>query len=253
MNAIPAVRYIDSHCHVFEIKGYSLPNDLVPVVVAYSHESNVKAHRYATEHGFPFVLGIAPQTSLKGDLRKLDEWIDFIKKAKPNAVGEIGLDYKWATGREGIDREMLVFERMLNLSDELGVPVVINSRNSPTGSLAEDKSFHNDAIDDILSMLSGRRFLMHFFSGTSDQAEKIVQMGGYVSVSHMRSKERRKTIERVPLERLLVESDAPYVGRTPDTVRDAVAYISEVKAMPLDLVARQTLVNAMDFFDFTLK
>jgi TatD DNase family protein len=92
--------------------------------------------------------------------------------------------------------------------------------------------------------------LMHFYSGSAEYAERIVDDGGYISVVHLHSKERRKVINTVPLDRLLVESDSPYVGRTPDVVREAVAYIAEVKEIPAEDVARKTTENAMRFFGF---
>ncbi|MEW6749090.1 MAG: TatD family hydrolase [Candidatus Micrarchaeota archaeon] len=237
---------VDSHCHLFDMKrGYSLPDDIIPVVVGFSHSSNQKAAALAKEKGYPFVLGIAPQTAIKSDISKLDEWVAFIEERKPNAIGEVGLDYKWATTREHLEAERKVFSRMIELADRMKLPLVIHSRNNPN-----DNELPKDAVDDILGMVAGRRVLMHFFSGSAGQAGKVVDMGGYISVTHMRSKERRKVINTVPLDRLLVESDAPYVGRTPDSIREAIAYIAEVRGIGTDEVAEATARNAQTFFGF---
>ena len=91
---------------------------------------------------------------------------------------------------------------------------------------------------------------MHFYSGGEEQAVRITVAGGYISIMHLHSKERRKVINSVQLDRLLIESDSPYVGRTPETVREAAAYIAEIKGLAVDEVAKATAENAMRFFGF---
>jgi Tat protein secretion system quality control protein TatD with DNase activity len=243
---------VDSHAHTYDLrKGYQVPPDIVPVVVGYSHGSNRKAAEDARAHGWPLVLGIAPQTAIREDLSKLDEWVSFIRVAKPNAIGEIGLDYKWAKDGADIAKERLVFGRMLALAQEMELPLVIHSRNRPDAE-AGKAGVPEDAVEDILAALAGKgvRFVMHFYSGTAAQAERIVAMGGYISVTHMRSKERRKVINTVPLDRLMAETDSPFVGRTPEAVRDAVSYIAEVKGIGAETAGETTAANAKRFFGF---
>ncbi len=243
------VVYVDSHCHIFEIKGYSSPADLIPVVVGYSHASNKKAYECAKAHGWPYVLGIAPQSSLKNDIKDLDSWVDYIRQARPNAIGEIGLDYKWAQTKTDLEKERIVFARMLDLAREMKLPVVIHSRNNPNNN-PDKNDLPIDAVDDIMEMTKGMKMLMHFYSGTAEQAERIVARGGYISITALHSKERRRVIDVVPLERLLVETDAPYVGRTPENVKEVVEYIAEVKGLPIERVAKATADNARAFFRF---
>jgi TatD DNase family protein len=235
---------VDSHCHLFDLKKYTLPDDIYPVVVGYSHSSNKKAVACA-KGKYPFVLGIAPQTAIKHGVEHLGEWADFIRENKPNAIGEIGLDYKWAEKMEHVEAERTVFRAMIDLADELDLPIVIHSRNNP-----KEDEVPKDAVADILEMIQGKRVLMHFYSGSVEYAERIVEDGGYISIVHLHSKERRKVINTVPLDRLLVESDSPFVGRTPDAIREAVDYIAEVKGIPKEEVASKTTENAMRFFGF---
>jgi len=239
---------VDSHTHLYDMKkDYILPGDIYPVVIGYSHSSNRKALETAKRFGYPFALGIAPQTAVKNGADKLDEWVDLIRLNKPNAIGEVGLDYKWATTTTHVEDERIVFSRMIDLAQELDLPLVIHSRDNPT-----DNEIPKDAIGEILSKLDGRRFLMHFYSGDDVQAKRIIDMGGYLSFTHMRSKEKRKVINTAPLDRLLIESDSPYIGRTPDCVREAAAYIAEVKGLDVSAVADATAKNAMRFFGFGL-
>ncbi len=237
--------YIDSHCHLFEIKDYVLPSDLYPVIIGYSHGSNKKVYEIAKKNNYPFALGIAPQSTVKEGISKLDEWVEYIRSCKPNAIGEVGLDYKWATTAEHVEGQKKTFLKMIDLSAELNVPVVIHSRNNPN-----ENNIPKNAIDDIISMVEGRPFLMHFYSGNDVQAKKIVDMGGYISIIALRSKERRKVIEQTPIERLLIESDSPYVGKTPDIIKDAVSYIAEVKNLDQKLVEEETAKNTERFFGF---
>jgi TatD DNase family protein len=235
---------VDSHCHLFDLKKYALPDDITPVVVGYSYSSNKKAVECA-KGKYPFVLGIAPQTAIKQGTEKLGEWTEFIRESRPNAIGEIGLDYKWAQTKEHVEAEKKVFQSMIELADEMKLPLVIHSRNNPN-----ENEVPKDAVSDIMDMVSGRKVLMHFYSGSAEYAEKIVEKGGDISIVHLHSKQRRKVINTVPLDRLLVESDSPYVGRTPDVIREAIQYISEVKGIPEDEVAEKTAKNAMRFFGF---
>ncbi|MBD3209826.1 hypothetical protein GF318_00405 [Candidatus Micrarchaeota archaeon] len=239
------MQLVDSHCHLFEIKKYEVPDDILPVVAGFSHGSNRKAAELAKREGYPFTLGIAPQQAIREDLSGLEGWVEFIREAGPNAVGEVGLDYKWAKNAGDVKKQKIVFQRMIELSDEMNVPLVIHSRNNPS-----ENEVPKNAIDEIIEMVGGREVLMHFFSGTAGQAARIVENGGYISIIHLHSKQRRKVINNIMLDRLLVESDSPYVGRTPESVREAVSYIAEVKGIGFDEVARQTTENAKRFFRF---
>jgi len=233
---------IDSHCHLYDLKNYTLPRDIYPVVVGYSYSSNKKAVAIA-KGKYPFVLGIAPQSAIKHGTDRLEEWVEFIRESKPHAIGEVGLDYKWAETNEDVEAEKKVFSRMIELSDEMRIPLVIHSRNNPN-----DNDLPKNAVEDILEMVGERKVLMHFYSGSAELAKKIVDNGGYISIIHLHSKERRKVINSIPLERLLVESDSPFVGRTPDVIREAIDYISEVKQISREEVAKKTTENAMEFF-----
>jgi TatD DNase family protein len=237
---------VDSHCHLFDMKGYTLPADIAAVVIGYSSGSNHKVVEWG-KRGFPVVLGIAPQTAIKEDLSHLEEWMDFIRQNRPKAIGEVGLDYKWAKNAADVEKERMVFSKMVGLAEEMGLPLVIHSRNKPAEGGAG--GVPENAVDDILAVVRAP-FLMHFFSGDEKQAARVVEMDGYISVTHMRSKERRKVINTVPLDRLMVESDAPFVGRTPESIREAVAYVAEVKNLGSEAVGKRTAENAMRFFGF---
>lgn len=235
---------VDTHCHLFDLpKDYRLPENTFPVVVGYNNSSNKKVMNYLGK--YPIAIGIAPQTSIKEDYSKVDDWCKFVEENahKANAIGEIGLDYKWAENEEHVKNERELFERMLKIAKKYNKPIVIHSRNNPN-----ENSVPKNAIDEILGKISGFKFLMHFYSGNAVQAKKILEMGGYISISHLRSKDRRKVIEICPLERMVVESDCPYIGKTPQVIWEAAQYIAEVKGIPIEEVCKKTTENAFEFF-----
>ncbi len=235
------VMLVDSHCHLQEIKHYAI-KDVLPVVCGYSHPSNIKAAEMAKKSNLPFCLGIAPQSVIKlPDLAQLDEWIDYIKKQKPNAIGECGLDYHWAKEKKEIEREEITFYRMIELAEETRLPLVIHARQAM-----------RDVIDALRIKNFGNRVMFHFFSGKMADAERAISNNSLISITPLHSKERREIIGKTPLENLVVETDAPYVGRTPDDVRQAIAYIAEIKKLDFEIVASQTARNALEFLNFTI-
>ena len=231
---------VDAHCHLESIKGYTL-KDTLPVTCGYSHSTNLKNIEIAQRLRIPFALGIAPQTAIKNDLKDLELWAETIRKARPNAIGEIGLDFHWAKGNEDIAKEQIVFDRMVGLAEEMKLPVVIHSRK------AEEK---------CIEYLRERKFkhgiMLHFFSGDERTAKMALDLGAMISFTPLHSKERRKVINIVPLENVLIETDAPYVVRTPDEVIQSAEYVSEIKKIELNEVKEQTAKNALKFFNFKL-
>jgi len=233
------VMLVDAHCHLPEVKNYKI-KDVIPVSTGYSHSSNRKTAELAARLGIPFSLGIAPQSVIRiKDLSELDGWINYIKEQKPNAIGEVGLDYHWAKEKHEIEREEITFYRMIELAEEMKLPLVIHSRKAS-----------GDVIDTLRMKNFPQRFMFHFFSGSLSEAKWIAEQDGLISITPLHSKDRRTVIKEIPLENLVVETDAPYVGRTPDAVKESVEYIAEIKELDFNIVAEQTTKNAKKFFNF---
>lgn len=237
-------RLVDSHCHLDSFKKKQmdeLPQDILPVTSGYSHKSNKKNAEIAKSLKIPFCLGIAPQTAVFEGIEKLSEWEEFIRSQNPNAIGEIGLDYHWGKKEKHFSDEAALFKRMLDLADGMGLPIVLHTRK------AEEK-----VLDALQSYGWKKPFMMHFFSGEAETAVRAVKMGGIISIPPLHSKERRKTIESVPLEKLVSETDAPYITRGIEGVRDAIQYIAEVKNIEFEKAAEATAKNSATFFKFDL-
>lgn len=229
---------IDSHCHLESYKKIEIKENWRPITTGYSHSSNIKNAQIGKKHKIPYVLGIAPQTVVKQGILDLDLWIDEIKKHKPNAIGEVGLDLHWAKTQKHIKDERIAFEKMILLATEMKLPLVIHSRK------AEAK------VIEILREYEWKYgIMMHFFSGNLKQAEKAVDLGALISIPPLHSEERRRIISRLELENLLVETDSPYVVRSFYEVVKAIDYIAEIKKLDKELVIEHTTKNALKFFN----
>ncbi len=230
--------FIDAHCHVDSIRGYARSETVLPVATGHTHGANVKTVDIAKKLKIPFVLGISPQAAQRQGIAELEEWTQFIKGSKPCAIGEIGLDYHWAETEEDKENQRIAFERMLELAEEMHLPIVIHARKAikEVYDTLRKKSFKNG-------------FMMHFFSGTDEEAREAIGLGGHISIIALRSKERRKVINATPLEYLMAETDAPAIGRTPEEVVRAIEYIREVKNIDFELAAKATAQNARRFFN----
>ncbi len=165
------------------------------------------------------------------------------------AVGEIGLDYHYVKDPEERRKMKAVFERFLELAEDLGKPVVIHARDAEKDSFAVLTSYS------VVAMF-------HCYDGPANLAEAIVEEGHYVSLSTIhcirgrKDPGTRKLIEKVPLEGLLVETDSPYLspvkGRRrnePANVWKIVELVADVKGMGVEEVADVTSENALRFYD----
>lgn len=162
------------------------------------------------------------------------------------AVGEIGLDYHYPdTDREA---QRYLFDEQLRLSERLGLPVSIHDR---------------DAHGDVMDMLRAhpRAYgVMHSFSGSPEMAEELVAMGYYISFSGtLTFKNARRTVDsalRVPRERILIETDAPYLAPHPlrgtlnhsGNLAYTCARLGELLGMSEEEAAALTAANARTLF-----
>jgi TatD DNase family protein len=195
-------------------------------------------------------LGIHPWNVNVLKEGELEETVSFIREQKSvvKAVGEIGLDYKYETIWE---RQMMVFDRMLHLAEELGVPVIIHSRGT------------TDRIVEMLPSYRLKSVLLHWFSYPMSALLKAIDNGYYITegppVTY--SKGIREVVENTPLTNLLTETDGPvaywkppFNGQLtkPSFIRDVVAAVAGIKKMQVEDVAQQVAENFEVFFDVKL-
>jgi TatD DNase family protein len=230
---------VDAHTHIHEndpdISIY-IEKGIVPVITGHSHNANVKTLECAKRFKVPFVLGLAPQTAQTEGMGELHEWKKFIMDGNPNAIGEIGLDNHWARDDGQRKKQERVFEEMLELAEQMKKPIVIHSRES-----------YREIVDTIVGRKFNNRVMFHFF-GDDDPLYALKHLDAYFSIPPLRSKGRKIAIEKMPEERMVAETDSPYVGKTPFDVMLSIGYIAEVKKIDEKEAAKIVSSNAFKFF-----
>jgi TatD DNase family protein len=171
------------------------------------------------------------------------------------AIGEIGLDYYH--DKFPHDKQEAFFVAQLNIAKELSLPAIIHLRSSknPGGN----EAVFIDAVQ-ILEREDFKNGVAHCFSGNMIEAEKILDLGLMISftgiITYERNEELRKVVKMMPLDRMMLETDSPYltVGRRKDEpgqpadVKVIAEKVAEIKSVPFEEVVRITTANAERFF-----
>jgi TatD DNase family protein len=196
---------------------------------------------------FP-MMGLHP-TSVKGDytmqLEVIKEWL---KKEKFHAIGEMGIDLYW--DRTYFAEQQEAFRIQAGLALEYDLPLVIHSRNS------FEEIFH--LLKEVYQ--PGLRGVFHCFTGNLEQAEQIINMGfllGIGGVLTYKNSGLAEVIEKVALEYLLLETDAPFLAPVPHRgkrnesayILDIAVKLAEIKGETVEEVARLTTGNALNLFN----
>lgn len=244
------MKLIDSHCHIdnerfdedrAEILKRIEENLEFAVNIGYDLASSKESVKLAEENEFIYaVVGIHP-TDIAGYDDELEREIEELAKhPKVLAIGEIGLDYHWMT--EPKERQQEVFRRLMEVARRAGKPVVIHTR---------------DAIHDTLEILKEYediKGIVHCYPGSYESALEVMNnyyfgVGGVITFKN--SKKLKEAVEKIPLERLIIETDCPYL--TPEPYRGKrnepmyVEYvartIAEIKEVSYEEVVRITNEN----------
>lgn len=179
-----------------------------------------------------------------------DGYLDVLRKMiaenqKIKAVGEIGLDYHY----EGYDRSLQIrfFREQLELAAELDMPVIVHSRN---------------ATEDTVDILREYRpkGVVHCFSGSAETAAEIIELGMYIGftgvLTFKNAKKALRALEAVPMDRLLMETDCPYMAPEPlrgkrcdsSMIAYTAAKAAEIKGIPTDELIEITCRNGMTMY-----
>lgn len=202
-------------------------------------------------------VGVHPHDAKTLDGAVLSRLRQLAGQPKVVAVGEIGLDYyRDLSPRENQRR---AFQAQLAWAAKLGKPVIIHDRDAHDEVL---RMLADWAADLGGSALAGRLGVLHTFSGDLAMAEQAVELGFYISISgpvtYHNARKLPEIVRTLPLDRLLVETDCPYLAPEPHRgKRNEPAYvhlvarrIAELKELPLTELARATTANAQHLFQF---
>lgn len=241
---------IDAHCHLTHeffdkdreavISGARAAGIEAVFDCGANLDMNRKVLALAEKHkGFVFpVIGVSPHDVLTSNFA---EEFKFIEKnaGKIAAIGEIGLEYHHFKDPEVREKQHVLLERQLLLSEKLDLPVVIHCRD------AFDELFH------ILEDFGDARVMLHCFYAR-EHAETAVKRGYLLSIPTLRGKDIDRIIKFVPVTQLLCETDSPYLWgkerNEPRNVKSVYEKIAELKNLPFEKVVAQIDGNAKSFF-----
>lgn len=189
---------------------------------------------YSEQYSFMyFTAGIHPENLQNIPHNYRERIAELYSHKKCVAIGEIGLDYHWDIPR---DLQKNIFIEQLRLADELNAPVVVHDR---------------EAHGDVMELLKKYRpkGLVHCFSGSAEMLREVMKIGMYISVGGVVTfKNARRSVEcvkEVPLDRLLLETDAPYLSPVPNRGKrnDSrnIVYTAEKIAQLRDMTTQQIL------------
>ena len=208
------------------------------ITIGTSHEDSIAASKFATNHDNIFwSYGVHPDEADTNNLTLDDKSV--YDNAKLVAIGEVGLDYR--NGTSNREAQIRLFEQMLQLATDLNLPLIFHIREAFTDFFA------------VLNNFSVQNAVIHSFSDSPENLKKSLNLGFYIGVNGLATFANLPT---PPLERTLLETDAPFL--TPVPVRGRVnepAYIPAIADflakkhnLPVTVVAETTTKNARALF-----
>lgn len=198
----------------------------------------------------PFVyaaVGVHPSDCADWQDTAIQELRALAGHPKVRAVGEIGLDYYWKDNPPK-ELQLTVFHRQMELAEELSLPVIVHDREA-----------HRDCLEAVRAH-PGVKGVYHCYSGSLEDAKVLVSLGWMISftgvVTYKNARKALEVIDWLPMDRLMIETDAPYLtpepfrGKRNDSsyVHLVAETIARVKGLDPEEVARLTLENGKRFF-----
>lgn len=255
---------IDSHAHLdFEnfdsdresvIKRFFDDNGKAIINIGVDFKRNEKSLKIAEENKNIFSsLGFHPEEGEEIDLTEVEKYLrEKSKNSKVVAIGEIGLDYFHCQDADKREFQKRLFIRQLEVAKELNLPVIVHCR---------------DAYDKLLEIISKDEFknlkmVVHCFCGGLKETEEFLKFPNLLisftgNVTFVKEgNEFLEVVERIPLERIMVETDCPFLAPVPNRgkrnepqfVRFIINKIAEVKGINSEKIETQTDQTAVDFF-----
>jgi TatD DNase family protein len=194
-------------------------------------------------------VGVHPHDASKVEDHHLALMEDLSKHSKVLAIGETGLDYYYDNSPRDVQRE--VFRRQLALAKKLDLPVIIHTRDADSDT------------EEILTQVGATRGVLHCFTSGEKLAEFALSIGFFISFSGIVTFPNAKVLaeiaRRAPADRILMETDCPYLApvphrgkrNEPSFVADTARFVAELRGIATDDLAAQTAANFEELF--TLK
>lgn len=250
---------IDSHAHLnneqFDLDREYLINHLeqngieLVVNVGADMESSRESVKLAdTYDNIYAVVGVHPHSAKEMTDDSLKELKELTKNSKVVAIGEIGLDYHYDNSPREIQKKW--FKKQIELAKGLDMPIVVHTREADI-----------DTLQIIKEESEGLRGIIHCFSSDRKMLQEYLDLGFFIAlggpVTFKKTDELKEVAKIVPIEKLLVETDAPYLAPTPYRgkrnepmfVKQTAKLIAELKGMTIEDLTLQTNKNTKEIFN----
>ena len=255
------MEFFDSHSHLndekFDQDRYDLINRLKKenitkfITCGYNLEGSKKAIEIAENCGFTYATaGISPNDIPQNEdelWKNIEEIKKLAKNKKVVAIGEIGLDYYWNKENKNIQLE--IFKKQIDIANDYDLPIVIHTR---------------EAVMDTLQVLKDNpvknKGVFHCCPLNRELIKEALKLGFYISfsgvVTFKNAKKADEIINMVPMERILIETDSPYLSpepvrgtrNTPINVKYVAEKVATCKKIPIENVAKETYKNTCKLF-----
>ena len=278
------LRVFDSHCHP-QFSQYAqdreetirraLDGGVFIICVGTDYETSKLAIELAQKtEGIWASIGLHPNniglvrqvessSCLSSQLDKLYELEELLTQPKVVAIGEIGLDYYRTLEEDKQEKQKKIFKQFLDLAIKYDKPVILHARDSGKGSAGR---VHSDMIGILNSKFqisnSKLRGVAHSFTGTSDEAKKYLDLGFYLGFNGIITFAHQydEVVKYVPLENILLETDAPYLTpepyrgqrNEPIYVKEVAKKVAKLKDLPVDEVITKTTQNIINLFKINI-
>lgn len=244
---------IDTHTHINCIDDFSIDeilknasdNGVEKLIVPSAYASDIDivaelASKYENVYG---LLGVHPSEVKDWTDDLIDKIKECAKSPKIVGIGEIGLDYYWDKSFNDLQKE--VFIKQINLANELNFPISVHDREA-----------HKDSFDILTEFNKNSIVIMHCFSGSVEFMRECVKQGWYIAiggvVTFKNAIKMKEVAKEVPLDKLLIETDAPYLtpvpyrGKTnqPAYVKYVAEEIANLRNTSFEEINEQTTKNA---------
>ena len=213
------MKIIDTHCHLNDEALYKDLDNVISrarqagvekmVVVGWDEASSKLAIKIAEQYDFIYaVIGFHPENVFDIDDKILYDTLNLYKHPKVVGIGEIGLDYHWTKDPDKREIQKEYFIKQIEFANEVGLPISIHSREAFADTL--------EILKQYPPLHSG---VMHCYSGSVENIQDIINLNLYIGldgpVTFTNAKTPKEVAAEVPLEKLVVETDCPYLSPHP--------------------------------------
>ena len=256
------MKLIDTHSHYNDEKFdndrdeviQNIANSGITTIInaGYSLESSKRAIEIANNYDFMYAtVGVSPNDIENLENNYIEQIKEMAKEQKVIAIGEIGLDYYW--NKENKETQKEIFIKQVELANQLGLPIVIHTR---------------DAVMDTIDILKNKvncnkKGVFHCCPLNTELIKEGLKLGFYISfagpITFKNSKNAEEIVKMVPIDRILTETDSPYLSPEPvrgtrndsRNIKYIAQKIAQIKNMQIENIAEQIQKNAKTIFKIT--